>query len=916
MSYKEQVNKRGIFTDEKSSLQFNKSFLLPPQTQVVLSTSQVISNTNPNDELQKIENQKMLLSDIHSIPPQNLENIMILLKQTPNQNSKSRILQSTIQYNSQFYQQLEIDAEGIRERLKQDSQSIKYILDRYNETKQEQLQLKNQIEQNVQNLKDEDSCTQSAKFKTEIKYQFNQLEQRVNEFKDLYTKSYDLMTIFSTIAHDKLASNFLAENVTENQFTSMTVEFRSYLENQAKVIEVTISEQRRLVSISQDGQFKQVCQTLMDMIQKYPNFEEEKKQKFINVQKSASQYFKQFSQELSQQLQQYQQLVDDYRNSITQIDKIKYLFEQAQSQEAINTQYFNLQESLKIMNTKKIVLLQKTPQQQINTSLIKSMNTSFPYFKKMYNKVFQKTQIRLKILQKQNSLELQLQQNISKSINTLFEFKQQEYQQSVAFIIQQLNQLLTKENWIKLQQLNDERLESTNKLRNIQNQIGNFKSTNPLFESLIKELKDEINHQLNIQNSLNKPINDYLQIEDIDAQIEFQQIQIEYNNQHNILTPYLQQFLSGFNQILFDFDNNQQNRIDFEQKMRMMKIIYAQFEKIQYKRMIGNVNLVKQNLLDYINLRSGILILLESQSYLNPLNLTTISEDFEEFENKFRSVDQLKEVVTQSIKEIQTIECHHLEQIKLQQLEGFRWVYRILILISQYYNNLNILIKTYTKEKPLDQSDTLQSGRSVSIPYQEFEDFTQNNKFGLIFKEVNQCPNNPEWLKIQQQFCHVLLSTFILYQSKVLLLINVLGGDVILSQGAIDSVRANLIVQFLRQDQHNKDLEKAIVLYQINGKIKQIFQNVQDQQYKSNLIMIQDKLSDFINTISSQQKIMPEIIQIFYQLKRKESSDLYISLQEQWMDMTDQEEYIESLRHKTGVFENIQYSEFMNQILQ
>jgi hypothetical protein len=52
---------------------------------------------------------------------------------------------------------------------------------------------------------------------------------------------------------------------------------------------------------------------------------------------------------------------------------------------------------------------------------------------------------------------------------------------------------------------------------------------------------------------------------------------------------------------------------------------------------------------------------LESQSYLNPLNLTTISEDFEEFENKFRSVDQLKEVVTQSIKEIQTIECHHLE---------------------------------------------------------------------------------------------------------------------------------------------------------------------------------------------------------------------------------------------------------------
>lgn len=95
-----------------------------------------------------------------------------------------------------------------------------------------------------------DKCTQYSKLNKDIKYKFNQLESKHDELRDLYNESYSFMSVMSVAVHEKVP---LLDKVSESEFVSITTKLFSEIELYARKFEESLSEQRRLSTVSKNS---------------------------------------------------------------------------------------------------------------------------------------------------------------------------------------------------------------------------------------------------------------------------------------------------------------------------------------------------------------------------------------------------------------------------------------------------------------------------------------------------------------------------------------------------------------------------------------------------------------------------------------------------------------------------------------
>ncbi|CAD8059115.1 unnamed protein product [Paramecium primaurelia] len=876
-----------------------------------------------NEQISQEDPAKQSL--LKEVQLENLENIFTLFRSTVPMNQSnlqtSRLISSNVE--PQYYQQLEIDAENIRDRIKMEGRTVHTIIEKHSRIKQQKLNITQQLKNIQTTLNQYDQCTSYSKFQREIKYAFNQFESKADELRDLFNEAYNFMSVISVAAYERLHKAFdESEIISEAEFTSVSLKHFSDIELIAKEYELTLSEKRRFGNINQNHQqYKSICSKLLQLIKSFPLQEQELQQKMINLQRVSSIYFKGVSKDIQISLQNYQLIIQDYRLSLAAIDKIVIHKELLQ-------EYYDSFDYYQYL----IFYLNQQPQnykdnyyqfkyQKDELKFVHFNQTK--YFFAMKNKIYQKSCLFIDTIKNQVNSQKTAVNFILPMIDEFKKYQNNNFQDFFDQIFYNLQQTITKEQWQHLINLYQEVQQAKCILKIILVKINNIQQQHPTLSEFKEKFVKKIEAELKFINSLSPKVEPYINIHDIDAHVQYLTFKDSYQKQRQTMDLKIQEIVVNLPQQLqlSDIENQNLKKINIEKFFSQSHQLEQIAIKLQRKKVSQDVEHIKQQLQSDITFEKDVICLLESMQYLHSGNLQMIIEDFNEIDQKNNnsSLQQLIEVVLESQKRIELIQSDKLQEIKQVQLQGFKWILNLFKQYDQFRKNLIKLIFPIQDEQQIEYSRT--------IYISNYEDFLTINRFSHLFYYLNQYPRKYQhWSQIKNELIKVILSSFKISLKKVMEKIDILGGEKPVSLLQFDQDNTEKILKWFSLEQHHSNIAKAVLIYQGYKKTKISnsqfsTSNLQQDQKNRQLIEIQTKMLDLINKLKDQLEMLPCEIKYAYHnsvdIFTEEEFDkiIFTELQEEWvldyMEKGQDLSFLADLQNYTGIFD----TQLLNQSL-
>ncbi|CAD8064644.1 unnamed protein product [Paramecium primaurelia] len=876
-----------------------------------------------NDQISQEDPAKQsLLKDVQL---ENLENIFTLFRSTVPMNQSnlqsSRLMTSNVE--PQYYQQLEIDAENIRDRIKMEGRTVHTIIEKHSKIKQQKLNVTQQLKNIQSKLIEYDQCTSYSKFQREIKYEFNQFESKADELRDLFNEAFNFMSVISVAAYERLHKPFdESEIVSEAEFTSVSLKHFSDIELIAKEYEQTLSEKRRLGNINQNHQqYKSICSKLLQLIKSFPQLEQEFQQKMINLQRVSSIYFKGVSRDIQICLSNYQLIIQDYRLSLASIDKIAIHKDLLQ-------EYYDSFDYYQYL----IFYLNQQPQNykdnyyqfKYQKDEIKFIHANqSKYFFAMKNKIYQKSCLYIDNIQNQINTQKTAVQFIIPLIDQFKKYKNNNFQDFFDQIFNNLQQSISKDQWQHLINLYQEIQQSKCILKKLLVKLNTIQQQHPTLSEFKEKFIRKIETELKFIDSLNPKVEPYLNIQDIDIHVQYLTFKENYQKQRQVIDLKIQEIIINLPQQLQLSDIESQNlkKINIEKFFSLSHQLEQTAIRLQRKKVSIDVEHIRLQLQQDIIFEKDVICLLESMQYLHTGNLQMIVEDFNEIDQKNNnsSLQQLIEVVIESEKKIELIQSDKLQDIKQIQVQGFKWILNLFKQYDQFRKNLIKLIFQMQKEEQIEYSRT--------IDIQNFEDFIALNRFSHLFYYLNQYPRKYQhWAQIKNELIKVIISSFKISNKKVMEKIDVLGGDKPINLLQFDQDNIEKILKWFQLEQNHSNIAKAVLLYQGYKKTKisnsQFSSPYQQQDQKQRQLMeIQTKMFDVINKLKDQIEILPCEVKFAYHnavdsyTEEEFDKIIFTELQEEWvldyMEKGQDLSFLADLQNNSGIFDTI----FLNQSL-
>ncbi|CAD8068676.1 unnamed protein product [Paramecium sonneborni] len=849
----------------------------------------------------------------------NLENIFTLFRSTVpiNQSNLQTSRLTTSNLEPQYYQQLEIDAENIRDRIKMEGRTVHTIIEKHSRIKQQKLNVIQQLKNIQTTLFSYDSCTSYSKFQREIKYTFNQFESKADELRDLFNEAFNFMSVVSVAAYERLHKPFdESEIVSEAEFTSISLKHFSDIELIAKEYEQTLSEKRRLGNINQNHhQYKSVCSKLLQLIKSFPLQEQDFQQKMINLQRVSSIYFKGVSRDIQICLSNYQLIIQDYRLSLAAIDKIVIHKDLLQ-------EYYDSFDHYQYL----IFYLNQQPQnykdnyyqfkQQKDELKFVQFNQS-KYFFAMKNKIYQKSCLFIETIQNQVNSQKKAVEFIIPLIDQFKKYQNNNFQDFFDQIFNNLQQSISKEQWQHLINLYQEVQQGKCILKIILVKLNNLQQQHPTLSEFKEKFIRKIEQELKFIQSLNPKVEPYISIQDIDAHVQYLTFKDSFEKQRQAMDLKIQEIVVNLPQqlLLSDIESQNLKKINIEKFFSQSHQLEQTAMKLQRKKVSPDFEHIKSQLHGDIIFEKDVICLLESMQYLHSGNLQMIIEDFNEIDlkNNNSSLQQLIEVVIESQKKIELIQSDKLSEIKQVQVQGFKWILNLFKQYDQFRKNLIELIFQIQEEQQIEYQRTIQ--------IQNYEDFITINRFSHLFYYLNQYPRKYQhWATIKNELIKVILSSFKIFQKKVMEKVDVLGGEKPISFLQLDQDNTEKILRWFSLEQHHSNLAKAILLYQGYKKTKnsnsQFSASYQQQDQKQRQLMeIQTKMFDIINKFQDQLQLLSCEIKFAYHSSAETLTEeeldkiIFTELQEEWvldyMEKGQDLSFLADLQNYSGIFDSV-----------
>ncbi|CAD8082994.1 unnamed protein product [Paramecium sonneborni] len=570
--------KKKIFEDTTQNPYLNQ--IESVQVPRIFEQSTIQKNLQLNSQLRnsnQLDKSKQVLNELQIFTPNDLDQFLILFRQPQQINLKlenSQLNQSVQQ--QQFYEQLEIEGEKLRLKLKLDARIVQSIIEKHAKMKSNKQRCIEQMNHLINEIKQSNNVSKYSELSRSIKYNFNQLESIQLELRDILMEVSTFGRVMSVSVqqqqqnHQSNYENSVEKSIinsskdtSEAEFTSLSLQIYSSIEMHAKEFEQIISEKKRLMHISQNyHQYKQVCQGLIQLIQKYPQFEQQKSQQMLILESRASIYFFHFQKETSQQIVNYAQIIEQIRLSLSIIDKMKYLLDQAKSLDCVTEFYLYVESQLtgqqfiiKVGNNLKLVKAYYIQFKSLNIN-------NYEFFHVIRHKVYNKCLLEFEKIQFDIKTAQTLQSILLNHVKKFQKYITMNYIKLLNNILTKLKQDLQQESWLYLINLYKELNQQQKSLLNIMHFTQNIKHVN---QSL-----NRFKIRIGINQKFVTIIILYLEIRDFKAQKEFENFYSLFKKCYNEIYPKQQCILNDVNSFL-ENSMNIEYKEEQNQSLRALK---------------------------------------------------------------------------------------------------------------------------------------------------------------------------------------------------------------------------------------------------------------------------------------------------------------------------------------------------------
>ncbi|CAD8171145.1 unnamed protein product [Paramecium pentaurelia] len=886
----------------------------------ILEHSQIQQNMQLNSQLRnsnQLDISKQVLNELQNFTPNDLEQFLILFRQPQQINMKlenSQFNNQSGQQQQQYYEQLEIEGEKLRIKLKQDARIVQSIIEKHTKMKSNKQRCIEQMNHLINQIKQSNNVSRYSELNKSIKYNFNQLESIQLELRDILMDASTFEKVMSVSVQQQQnhqqnyqGSNLLDQTIghssnetSEAEFTSLSLQIYSSIEMHAKEFEQTISEKKRLMHISENYlQYKQACQGLIQLIQKYPQFEQQKSQQMLKLESIASIYFFDFQKELNHLILHYTQITEQIRLSLSIIDKMRYLLEQAKSLDCITEFYSNIQSQLTgqqlIMTTGKNLKLAKAYKKQF-----KILNISnYQYFHFMRYKIYNKCLKEFDQLQFDIKTAQNLQLILMNQIKIFKNYISLNYVQLFNDVLVKLKQDLKQETWIYLINLYTELNQNKQDLLIILQQLQNLKYENLSFIKFKSVFQLMIEKELEKIKELYPQLNQYLDIKDFKAQKDFEKFYTQYIQYYNEIHPKQLIILSDINQFLENSIDQQLNDQQ-HQYLRSLQTLQPIIRQLSNKKISGNFNAIKVQFEGLLQFEIDIVQLQSSMKSILQTNFNHILDDFLDITkiNNNSFLSQLMDFIQKNIKIISEIKSSSLYNIKEQQLRQLQWIW----IFFEQFEKFRYTLQSLFNNNP-------------NINYQQYLQFQTKNKFSSLYYQLSKCNKKIciKWYDLQQELTQICLKSYVTYITKLLDNIILLEMDIPLTQISFNEQNCQLILEFL-ENHNTSQLQKFICKHQIYRKIKQIEQN----QVNFN------QIKQYLEQLDLGQNNEDCIVDLRYILiecsdSQQKDIEIYSYLQEEWiLDHLEQGDtsFLQDFINQEGIFSSklMKYNEKLQRL--
>ncbi|CAD8189666.1 unnamed protein product [Paramecium octaurelia] len=894
-------HKKKIFENTNSN-QFQNS-LEYVQVPKILEQSMIQQNLQQNSQLRnsnQLDLSKQVLNELQILSPNDLEQFLILFRQPQQINIKLENSMTNTQFGQQqYYEQLETEGEKLRYKLKSDARIVQSIIEKHSKMRSNKQRCIQQMNHLINEIKQSNNVSKYQELNRSIKYNFNQLESIQLELQDIQKDASTFEKVMSVSAQQQQThhqynqgSNLLDHTIghssnetSEAEFTSLSLQIYSSIEMHAKELEQTISEKKRLMYISENNlQYKQACQGLIQLIKKYPQFEQLKSQQMIKLEKIASIYFLDFQNELNQQILQYAQITEQIRQSLSIIEKMKYLLEQAKSLDCVTEFYEYIEKQLTgtqlMITADNNIKLVKAYQKQFKMI---NVNT-YQYFHIMRHKIYNKCLREFDQLQFNVKMAQSLQQILLNQVKIYKNYIQSNYFQLFNDVLAKLKQDLKFEIWMHLINLFKEQNQKKKDLQNVLQYLKNLKYENQVLSRFIQLFQQLLETELERIKDFYPQLHKYLEIKDFKAQKEFENFQSQYLQCYNEIHPKQQSILSDINFYLEKTINQQPN----DQQLQQLRSLQNFQPKIRYlsnKKICGNFNAIKVQFEGLLQFEIDIFQLQSSMKAILSTNFNLILDDFLDITkiNNNSVLSQLMDFIQKNIKINSEIKSQSLFNIKEQQLRQLQWLWIFFEQFDKFRSSLSLLFNN-----------------NQTIQFSSYLQFLTKTKFSTLFYQLSKCNKKVsiKWCDLQQQLTQICFRSYLSYIKQLLDKVILLEMDIPLNQIQLNKENCQLILQFLQQ-QYISEFQRFIFKYQIYKNIKQMQSNEENfNQIKQYMEQLQ--FGQNVDDCLDLNYILIECSES--QLKDVE---VFTSLQEEWiLDHLEQGDtsFLQDFINQEGIF--------------
>ncbi|CAD8085453.1 unnamed protein product [Paramecium sonneborni] len=894
-------HKKKIFENNSSNQYGNQ--LESVQVPKILDQSTIQQNPLINSQLRnsnQLDMSKQVLNELQIFSPNDLEQFLILFRQPQQINLKlenSQLNQSGSQ--QQFYEQLENEGEKLRIKLKSDARIVQSIIEKHTKMKSNKLRCIEQMNHLINEIQKSNNISRYSELNRSIKYNFNQLESIQLELRDILIEASTFERVMSVSVQqqqhhyqnhegliDYQINGHSSNETSEAEFTSLSLQIYSSIEMHAKELEQTISEKKRLMHISQNyHQYKQVCQALIQIIQKYPQFEQQKSQQMFKLESIASIYFFHFQKELNQLILNYTLIVEQIRLSLSIIDKMKYLLEQAKSLDCVTEFYLQIESQLTgqklIIKFGNNLKLAKSYQKQF-----KSLNiNNYQFFNIMRHKVYNKCLLEFEKIQFDIKTAKNLQSILLNHVKKFQHYISINYILLFNDILVKIKQDLKKESWLYLINLYTELNQQQKELLVILHYIQNIKHQNPSLTRLKSVFQTLIEQELEQIKNLQPQLNPYLEIKDFKAQKEFENFNSQFKKCYNEIYPKQQSILSDYNSFLENSINQESNE-EQHQYLQSLQTLQPILRQLSNKRICGNFIEVKTQFDNLLQFEVGIVQLQLSMKSIMTTNFNLILDDFLDITkiNHNSVLSQIMEFIQKNIKITSEIKSPQLHNIKEQQLRQLQWVW---IFFEQFEKFRSALTQLFNNNS--------------TINYSQYSQFQTKNKFSSLFYQLQKCNKKicKKWQDLQLELSHLCFKSYQSYITKLLDKIILLEIGIPLIQIQFTEENCQIILEFLEQE-NTSQLQRLICKHQIYRKMKQMQLN----------LFTFNKIKQYFEELHIEQQNDDDSMDLKYIVtecsdQQNKDVDIYSNLQEEWvLDHIEQGDtnILQDLKNKDGIF--------------